>query len=315
MSELNPVTWRSDIQAALDADKAADWAEIQARHDAEMAHRLGVEAAETEARNAASAAIASEYQTATPPEYVTLELNGLSPARAMLLRYVRWVEVLRDERSALEAGRERFLAAQGVPSMTRKALAQLIADDTSGLVALMAAGGDLTKHQTRAAERKRLEAKLKDDEHSRDVAVGALAEVEGRLDALEKQIEVIVGRHQEFVAAVIEEHLMLGAAATQTAQLDALRDTELTVLGGYAAIQSLRGLASEPRHHRIALPSIRTAGESWVTGDGERPGHHIGGLLSGHAVELPVHEQRAEQNRWLDLAHALMADPHAQLGD
>ena len=145
----------------------------------------------------------------------------------------------------------------------------------------MAGGGDLTKHQTRAAERKKLEAQLVDDEHNREIAVGALAEVEARIDALEKQIEVVKGRHRAFAADVVQEHLLLTAAADQIKQLDALRETEIRVLGGYAAIQSLRGLVSDPRHQRIALPSIRMAGERWMTGTDCQDGHYVGGLVFG----------------------------------
>jgi hypothetical protein len=87
--EMNPFTWKSDIQAAIAADAAAEWDAVQAREHAARAHHLGLEAAAQAEANAASAAIVAEFQDAEPPELPAVQANGLSPMRARLLAYTQ----------------------------------------------------------------------------------------------------------------------------------------------------------------------------------------------------------------------------------
>lgn len=311
--QLNPFTWKSDIQAAIDADAAAEWDAVQAREHAARAHQAGLEAVALAEATAVADAAAAEVSAMEPPALPAAVTNGMLPMRARLLAYTRWIADLETELERLTAGRAAWLEKQGVPALTKAKIAALIKSDTDGIISLMSQNGAPSDLQLRSHERKLLSEKLSRDQHAAETADAAIQAVDIKLSELTVQIAILKNRHAEFCADVIQEHLLLTAAADQNRQVDVLRETEIKVLGGYAAVQSLRGLVSEPRHQRIALPSIRMAGESWVTGNDERPGHHVGGLLSGHSVELPVHEQLAERKRWLDRAAALRADPLAEL--
>ena len=298
-----PMTFlRQDIAEALAADKADD-------EEAERLERADIARLAAEAEHAAVTAAeeaAAEFAAMEPP--AGSDAGDLPPMRRRLLDYVAWVADLEAQHAALVAGRTAYLTAQKVPTLTKAAIDQLIKEDKSGLVSLMTEGGKaVSQHALRSRERAMLAEKLRHDQHQAETATAALVEVEAKTDQLAKQIEIVKGRRAEFIADVIQEHLMATAGADQVAQVDALRATEMTVLGGFFALQSLRGLVSDPRHQRIALPSIRMAGEQWVTATSDRDGHHVGGLVSGHSVDLPVHEQIAERRRWLAKAEALIA--------
>ncbi|MFL5282905.1 MAG: hypothetical protein ACJ8AW_18410 [Rhodopila sp.] len=185
-----------------------------------------------------------------PPDDIEVP-NGLSPQRARLVRYVGWLARLRGELDDAVSGRAAFLATMKVPSLTRAAIQQLIADDKSGLVGLMTRGGEgVSMHSLRSHERKLLLEQLVADEHAAEVAGSALTEVEKTIDSLERQIQVVSGRHGEFVAAVVQEHILSGVGATLTEQMDRIQASGLDVMGAHGAIAALRNVSHFPVSQR-----------------------------------------------------------------
>ena len=139
--------------------------------------------------------------------------EGLPPKRARLAAFYAWQRRLADEIVEAEAERQRLLAAFGAPAETRGALARLIEEDRSGLLRWLQASptAPLTEAEVRSAERRRLEKQLEDDEHRREIALGALDEVEARITRLRQDADVLAAREHDFIApALVEEAAALG---------------------------------------------------------------------------------------------------------
>lgn len=68
-------------------------------------------------------------------EELGVDVTDLAPARSELARFAAWVGQTRDQVRDLEAAREKFLTDLGAPTITEKALADLIAEDKSGFLA------------------------------------------------------------------------------------------------------------------------------------------------------------------------------------
>jgi len=301
----------SDVRRALELD-AED--EAQAEAD-QLAEARRVQAEAEEAAEARAEAAAAEFATMEPPAAIAAVTNGLSPQRARLVRYVQWLATLEAEHASLISGRAAYLTAQKVPTLTKQAIEKLISDDKSGLVELMTQGGrGVTTHSLRAHERKLLQDRLAGDEHAAEVATSALTEVEGRTDALAKQIEILRGRRRRFVADCVQEHLVQTAGPQLIAQVEALRSSLKTTLGAFGALQQLRDISHYPRQVTIELPTPRLPGEAWHTGDAGHPGYGVG-LASGYTIGVEVHEQLVEQRKWMSRAEKLIADPHADIAD
>lgn len=295
-----------DIRLMIDASEAAD-RQDEAAQRAALARRAEAEAAEAEAAADDAALV---FRTAEPPDTVVADTDGLSPMRARLVRFVAWLTALQAEHDALSAGRAKYLAEIGLPAMTEAAIKKLVADDKSGLLAMM--GGSVTKHQLRSAERAKLTEKLAADVHAAEVASSAIQAVDDKLDQLSAQIDVLKSRHRSFVADVVQEVVADVVGSKLVEQANALQASEIAILGAHAAVQTLRGFTHQMRDVRVTLPqpffSVPGIGGATAT-----PGMVVVGAPVGHEINMPVHAQMAAKQRWADLGTALMTNPSATL--
>jgi hypothetical protein len=297
----------SDMRRLILADAEAEAIEASEREADEQAEREAEQQAATELAEAAGAAFA----TMEPPGEDSADA---SPMRARLIRYVAWLSALEHEHTALIEGRTAYLTAQKVPTLTKQAIADLIKQDKSGLVALMAGGGKhISQHTLRGHERKLLAEKLSRDEHAAATATEALIEVEGKIDALAKQIEVVRSREGEFVADALQEHLVATTGARIIAEAEALRVSVLNAQGAAGELARLRGFGHFPRALSLLLPTPRLHGETLISADEDRPAYRSG-VAAGYEISFPIHEQQRHQQRWREMSRRLADDPRADLG-
>ncbi|HLG85979.1 MAG TPA: hypothetical protein VKZ79_02160 [Alphaproteobacteria bacterium] len=246
---------------------------------------------------------AHSYAQGEPPaaEVLGIDIAGLSPQRARLVRFIGWMTQTRGELDELEDGRARFLEALGVPAVTRQKIDELIASDATGLVAWMKTGAmGITPRQVHSFERQQLEAKLKDDTHKAEVAKAALRTIEREIVQKKRQVEELEARRRDFVFDVlIEEADRLGR--TYLERIEQLRATltPLVALGEVVGLyRDYRAAGALPeveiRLPRFGLPALANAG-----------------ARHGTALKIDAETVRGAARRWRSLAEAWAKDPRA----
>lgn len=135
-----------------------------------------------------------------------IDVSDLPPRRADLVRLVAYIAKSRDEREAIAAGRERYLQAMQLPSLTRQQIADLRKGDAAGAVAFIEAGGEGLEPVIRRAERKQLQARLATlDEPEAETARAALEHADRRLTEVDQRITRLEALQEPYALAVLQE--------------------------------------------------------------------------------------------------------------
>ena len=248
-----------------------------------------------------------------PPsaEDLAIDVTGLGPQRARLVRFVAWLDRSRTELKTLEQGRANFLEAMGVPAVTEERLKALIEADTSNFLAWMRSGSTkVTKKQARSFERQKLDEKLASDRHTAEVARNALDQVEKEIDAKRVEIEQLEERHRAFVYdAVVEHGNALGARYVQ--QIQEMRQTITALFGLSEAVArhgNFRGQFADD-HVDVRLPPFGVAAiPQSAPSDFVYPGRHP----KAARLAVTAEESKAAAAPWRQLVESWTADPRAE---
>ena len=92
--------------------------------DAARSQRAADVAADTRQNRLQDAHIA--VWATEPPDDLKVDVRGLPPARAALLRFEAWQVALHDKLAKIQAGRAAFLETLGVAARTQDRIAELI---------------------------------------------------------------------------------------------------------------------------------------------------------------------------------------------
>jgi hypothetical protein len=252
-----------------------------------------------------------ELETASPPPLPEADISGMSPTRAALLAFHRWRDGKRKDLAELEVARAKALEAFGAPAATEAALAALVLEDQSGVVAWLKNRAGVGRPELRGFERQQLEERLLTDRHAAECATGAIAEIDAEITRLCEDLVTIEGREADFVADVVAE-----AALPQQQKFEAmaakLRAMARDLLGCAVVVGATRsniGQYQQPQLH-TRLPAFRFEGPSDrvvrpATIRTSEPPREPGEIVIG------PEEAKEAATPWRALAERLAADPHA----
>jgi hypothetical protein len=212
------------------------------------------EAAAREAYQREVAAAEAEYANSTfaktqawrendPPAAAQLgvSIDGLAPARAMLVRFHAWLGQTRDQLAKLEAAREKFLDQIGAPKVTESELVRVEAEDRSGLLAWLRKGAEKADRPTiDEFRRQAVQTKLAEQTYQAQVARDALAALESEIAVLRRGVEELDKRHSRFAAPVLVEEAA-STVAEYAATAERLRSL-VTDLAGLVRVAPHQGL-------------------------------------------------------------------------
>jgi hypothetical protein len=316
-----PASYPPPSLVALDARRMeqhdrADAAAEAASVEAEIAASTIRSKAEKDTRIDAAT---EPYETMEPPEAAELaiEVDNLPPMRARLVRFAAWVSGLQKRLSDLEQGRGAFLKSIGVPTLTEKAIDDLIAKDKTRFLQWLQEGARLAKPVARAFEREQLQEKLKADTHECEVARSALAQAEDEIEVLHRQIATLEKRRAKFVNAALIEHANT-VGAEYVAAIAVLTDKLASLLGLASVAGWAGGVEGDERFYRtfatdvsfeaVALPRF---GLSTVPGSFDATNHVWSGT-GRPAIEVPRDRVRESAKPWKQLADLWTKDARAE---
>jgi hypothetical protein len=213
---------------------------------------------------ARQADVAAAVGEAEPPDGLKVDTRGLLPQHSRLVRFEAWQLDLKTKLEKLQAGRQAYLESLGVPARTEARITEIVEADKTGLLEAMRSGGAFAAPKLRNVERAQLEAKLSSDPHEAELAVSALADAEREIEVLQKQIEVLAGRRQQFVHdALLEYAGAEGVGPGYAAAVEQVQDRMAELLGLAHVVGGHRGYF---RSHRdeiaadVAMPKFNLPG-------------------------------------------------------
>lgn len=165
---------------------------------------------------------------------------GLPPRRADLARYLAWCRRTTHELEALEEAHHRAIESLGGERTTKAKIDALISADIAAVLKFALGDGEITAKKVRAFERHQLEQKLKDDQHTAEVARASLGEIEREITFKSIALKFLQNRIESFVKAAIAE-------------------------AGYTSDLAERYLEKIDELHDLM---VLMAGLSWATGNG-----------------------------------------------
>lgn len=274
-------------------------ASIIEENRAEAEARLIAEQEAAQAEYAASIYARTEgYRTGDPPsaEALGVDVAGLPPSRAALIRFAAWVAAVTSELEALERGRDEFARQIGVPAVTQAELDALIEKDKSGFLSWLRSGANKSERpELEAYKREQLQARLAGEGHEATVARDAVAEVERLIETTTKGVEILKGRHARFARAVLVEDAKANLLTEYRQSADRLQ----------AIVRELQGLAHiagdiggfvpgayRPDTFEVKLPAF-------------------GGVRPNFDITPDITENAARP--WRTMVKALVADPRAPI--
>jgi hypothetical protein len=281
---------------------AVAWQEQALRDQAEEDAAAGKAAYEAEVAKAEAEwtsslfARAERWREGDPPgaDELGVDVAGLSPARAGLVRFAAWLRQTRDQVQHLEGARERFLTDLGAPAVTQQQLDDLIAKDKTGFLAWLKSGADQkTKPTVDAFRRQQIEAKLAEDTYAAEVARDGLKALENEIAILKEAVRLLDERHEKFAKAVLIEEAGPKLAEYRAAA-DRLRVVTAEVAGLVRAAPSdklLRGFGLSQVD--IRLPAF----------GGAKP------------IVIETREIDRAAEPWRERIRALVSDPRAPIAD
>lgn len=259
------------------------------------------------AANARLTAAAQAVLDTEPPDDLKVDVRGLLPQRARLVRFEAWQADLKAKLDALRAGRERYLELLGVAVRTEAKIAEIVEADRTGLLDAMRAGGAFSPPKLRAHERAQLEAKLPADRHEAELAVAAVADAEREIAVLQKQIEVLAGRRQRFVYdALLEYAGAEGVGPAYAAAVEQVQDRMAELLG---LAHVVGGHGGYFRSHRdeiaadVAMPKFNLPGIPGYVGETIKLGQPTGPRIAVTAARA-----RKAAEPWAVLAKPWMSN-------
>jgi hypothetical protein len=245
-----------------------------------LAQEIAVERAAREAER-------REYELLTPvsgdiPDTVRPPSKGLIGARYEYLRFRAWLRQLEDTRDALMADRDRL---RGIVSSRDQAKSRLLDLVKAGARALL---GGVTPEG--ADEHSAAAAELASAEFLAASAEQAIAEadIDGRLEIINKQIEHLHSRERNFRADCLREHA-LSMEGRYREVIEYLRDV-------LTDIYACRAVARGENLQAFVLPS--TTGE-----------HYKGKYVDDRKPVYWIEHDHGKEARYRKWAEALKADP------
>jgi hypothetical protein len=292
---LKQAAREADTEAAAEARRVEANAAQQAQADAERERRH----IEREERLQAVWLPASEQDV---PDAVTLgvDVSGLAPARAMLVRFAAWQNRMQAEITDLQKQRQQFLAAQGVPMQTAEAIETLETEDRSAVACWLRRGSPAKDRPVlHGSEREALQARLANDKWLAEVAVGELDHVDDEIEIRRRTLAALAQRYTRCVNdALIAEAEPIGAEVeVLVRQLEA----KMTSLVGLAHVVGHRFYPDHRSDLFVPLPQFNRD-TSIHQHPNARPGIRVN-ARDGERAAAP----------WRRLAVALAADPRADL--
>jgi hypothetical protein len=258
-------------------------------------------------------ALAEVVREQDPPsaDELDVDVDGLPPARARLVRFAAWQRSLQEQLDSQETGRAAFMEQMGAPARTEEKIAQLIEADTSNFLRWLRNGAAaLTKPQVRAFEREALEKRLAGDHHEAEIARAALKRLEEDAAVLRRQIEILRRRQPDLVRDVLLEEASAGAGARYEAARQAMEAALTELLGLAHVVGGHRNYRSQwftSQDASIPLPSFQLPGLPGYRGgltvkldDSQRP-----------AINVTDKQSREAAVAWRDRLHALAHDPRS----
>ena len=196
------------------------------------------------------------------------DAEGFPPARAMVVSFREWIHAAEDELRQMRENRFAFLRDVDAVARTEQEISELVQSDTARFVSWLKTTGKVGSSDFRSFERARLEEKLPNNRHAREVAIGALASLETEIDILAKRVEYLRQKLPAYTSDAILEAAGPGLAREYTNGINALEATIAKMLGlarvartsaeaddGFSPFGYYAGLTFE-----VALPRFRLDG-------------------------------------------------------
>jgi hypothetical protein len=229
-----------------------------------------------------------------------VDTTGLPEARALLARFVTWVQQFKDQARSLDEAKFKYLHDLGVAEQVRKQIAELEREDTNSLLAFIKSKGQVGKKEVRAYERKLLIDRLP-DEHTRATNAKALGFVEVERDLCDARVRAFGDRLRWLTNDALLEHAASLAPVYEAAvnELNAI----LRVLYGLGQIAT-----ASAQLDGQAPPFAQWLGQEYAA---FLPRVRLPGLSDQLAIRVGPKEASLGADPWRELARRWSANPWA----